>query len=112
MSILDKAESLTRTVQHALLAPRAALAPEYPPGAISSTFKPNGSVDPDDADYVAARKASFADWKLEVGGLVERPMSLSLAHAHRSPAMTASRAGAASASGRAPSSPRCSAPRA
>jgi DMSO/TMAO reductase YedYZ molybdopterin-dependent catalytic subunit len=79
MSILDKAESLTRAVQRALLAPRAALAREYPPGAISPTFKPNGSVDPDDPDYVAARQAGFADWKLEVGGLVEKPMSLSLA---------------------------------
>lgn len=78
LSILDGAESLTRTVQRALLAPRDALAPEYAPGAISSYFKPNGSTDPDDSDYVRARQASFADWKLEVGGLVERPMKLSL----------------------------------
>jgi DMSO/TMAO reductase YedYZ molybdopterin-dependent catalytic subunit len=79
MSVLDKAEALTMAAQRALLAPRLALAPEYPPGAISAYFKPNGSVDPDDPDYVAARRNGFADWRLEVGGLVERPMKLSLA---------------------------------
>jgi DMSO/TMAO reductase YedYZ molybdopterin-dependent catalytic subunit len=79
MSILDKAEGLTKAVQRALLAPRLALAPEYPPGAITPYFKPNGSIDPDDSAYVSARQAGFANWKLEVGGLVERPMSLSLA---------------------------------
>jgi DMSO/TMAO reductase YedYZ molybdopterin-dependent catalytic subunit len=79
MSILDKAEALTQGVQRALLSSRTALAPEYPQTAISSYFKPNGSVDPDDPDYVALRQGGFADWKLEVGGLVERPMKLSLA---------------------------------
>jgi DMSO/TMAO reductase YedYZ molybdopterin-dependent catalytic subunit len=79
MSILDKAEYLTEGVQRALLAPRLALAPEFSPGMITPTFKPNGSIDPDDPDYVALRQKGFADWKLAVGGLVERPMSLSLA---------------------------------
>ena len=79
MSFLDKAESLTEAAQRALLEPRLALAPEYPPGAITPYFKPNGSIDPDDPAYVSARQQNFADWKLEVGGLVERPMSLSLA---------------------------------
>ena len=79
MNVLDKAEALTKAAQRALLAPRLALAREYPPGAITRTFKPNGSIDPDDPDYVALRKGGFADWRLEVGGLVERPMKLSLA---------------------------------
>ena len=79
MSILDKAEWLTEGAQRALTAPRLAFAPEYPPGAISAYFKPNGSIDPDDPGYVAARQAGFSNWSLEVGGLVERPMKLSLA---------------------------------
>jgi DMSO/TMAO reductase YedYZ molybdopterin-dependent catalytic subunit len=79
MSFLDKAERLTETVQRTLLAPRFTLAPEYSPGAITPYFKPNGSIDPDDPAYVSARQQNFAGWKLEVGGLVERPMSLSLA---------------------------------
>jgi DMSO/TMAO reductase YedYZ molybdopterin-dependent catalytic subunit len=78
LSILDKAEALTRAVQRALV-PRTALAVEYPQSAITPYFKPNGSIDPDDPDYVALKQKNFADWKLEVGGLVERPMKLSLA---------------------------------
>jgi DMSO/TMAO reductase YedYZ molybdopterin-dependent catalytic subunit len=87
-SVLDAAENLTRTIQRALLAPRAALAPEYSAADISPGFKPNGSVDPDDADYVAARDDHFAHWKLEVGGLVERPAQLSLAELRLLPART------------------------
>ena len=79
MTFLDQAERLTEAAQRALLEPRLALAPEYSPGAITPYFKPNGSIDPDDPAYVSARQQNFAGWKLEVGGLVERPMSLSLA---------------------------------
>ncbi len=86
ISILDEAEKLTKTVQRALLAPRDALATEYEPGAISAFFKPNGSTDPEDAAYVAARQTNFADWKLEVGGLVERPVKFSLSDLRALPA--------------------------
>jgi DMSO/TMAO reductase YedYZ molybdopterin-dependent catalytic subunit len=79
LSILEKAEVVTKAVQRALLGPETAMAREFPPGAISAYFKPNGSIDPDDADYVALRQGGFKDWNLEVGGLVERPMKLSLA---------------------------------
>ena len=79
MGILDRAEALTLAAQRALFAPRLALAREYSPGSITPYFKPNGSVDPEDPAYVALRQGGFADWKLEVGGLVERPMKLSLA---------------------------------
>jgi DMSO/TMAO reductase YedYZ molybdopterin-dependent catalytic subunit len=87
-SILDAAEDLTLRVQRALLAPRDALAPEYRPEDISTTFKPNGSTDPDDPDYVKARDEKFVNWKLEVGGLVERPMQLSLADLRGMPSRT------------------------
>ncbi len=86
MKVLDKAEILTEAAQRALLAPRLALAPEYPPGAISRNFKPNGSIDPDDPGYVALRQNGFADWRLDVGGLVERPMKLSLQELRALPA--------------------------
>ena len=73
----------------ALLSPRTALAPEFPQSAISAYFKPNGSIDPDDPAYVALRRSGFADWKLEVDGLVERPMKLSLADLRQLPSRTA-----------------------
>ena len=72
---------------------------------ISTYFRPNGSIAPDDPDYQDAVANNFADWKLEVGGLVENPLKLSLAdlralpRAPRSPATIASKAGAASANG-------------
>ena len=59
-------------------APRRARAGIWP-GDISPSFKPNGSVDPDDADYVKARDSQFVDWKLVVDGLVDYPLQLSLA---------------------------------
>ena len=86
LSVLDSAEALTQAAQRALLAPREALAREYTRADISTFFKPNGSIDPDDADYVAARDAGFADWKLSVGGLVERPLEFSLADLRALPA--------------------------
>jgi DMSO/TMAO reductase YedYZ molybdopterin-dependent catalytic subunit len=87
-SVLDAAETLTRTVQRAFLAPREALAPEYGPADISPSFKPNGSVDPDDPDYVQARDERFINWKLDIGGLVDRPIQLSLAELGQMPART------------------------
>lgn len=81
------AEALTYRVQR-LVVPREALAPEYEVADISPDFKPNGSIDPAAADYVALRDDGFADYRLEVGGLVERPLSLSLADLRARPART------------------------
>ena len=88
LSILDSVENLTRRVQRALLAPRDALAPEYSPADLSKTFKPNGSTDPDDPDYVKNRDEQFANWKLDVGGLINNPMQLSLAELRGLPSRT------------------------
>ena len=85
-SVLEAAENLTRTAQRALLAPREALAPEYGPADLSPGFKPNGSTDPDDPDYVKARDENFVHWKLDVGGLVDKPTQLSLADLRQLPA--------------------------
>ena len=81
------AEALTYRVQR-LVIPREALAPEYAITDISPDFKPNGSVDPSASDYVALRDGGFADYRLEIGGLVERPLSLSLAELRQRPSRT------------------------
>lgn len=86
-SLLVSAEELTRRAQR-LLIPREALAPEYDVREISKDFKPNGSISPAAADYVALRDAGFADYRLEVAGLVERPLSLSLAELRARPSRT------------------------
>jgi DMSO/TMAO reductase YedYZ molybdopterin-dependent catalytic subunit len=85
-SVLEAAENLTLGAQRALLAPREALAREYGPADLSPGFKPNGSTDPDDPDYVKARDENFVNWKLEIGGLVDTPMQLSLADLRQLPA--------------------------
>ena len=71
-----------------MLAPRDALAPEYSPADLSQTFKPNGSTDPDDPDYVKDRDEQFANWKLDVGGLIDNPIKLSLADLRDLPSRT------------------------
>jgi DMSO/TMAO reductase YedYZ molybdopterin-dependent catalytic subunit len=88
LSILDAAETLTRSVQRALLGSRDALAREYSEADISKVFKPNGSTEPDDPDYAAARKENFANWRLVVDGLVDTPLQLSLAELRQLPART------------------------
>ncbi len=85
--ILDSAETLTRATQRALLAPQA-LAREYSEAELSTEFKANGSTDPDDDNYKAHAANGFADWKLVVGGLVERPLELSLAELRAMPSRT------------------------
>ena len=70
-------EGLTRRAQR-LLIPRDALAPIYSRAEISADFRANGSVDPAAADYKALTDNGFADYRLIIDGLVERPLSLSL----------------------------------
>jgi DMSO/TMAO reductase YedYZ molybdopterin-dependent catalytic subunit len=85
--VLDSAENLTRVAQRALLTPKA-LAREYSEAELSPDFKANGSTNPDDPAYVAHVKNGFADWKLSVGGLVERPLELSLTELRAMPSRT------------------------
>jgi DMSO/TMAO reductase YedYZ molybdopterin-dependent catalytic subunit len=87
IGFLASAEGLTRRVQR-LVVNRKALAAEFKPADISTDFRPNGSVDPADADYVALRDKGFADYRLVVDGLVDRPLSLSLADLRALPSRT------------------------
>jgi DMSO/TMAO reductase YedYZ molybdopterin-dependent catalytic subunit len=74
---LDGAETLTRRVQGALLG-RTALAQEFPASAISRDFRANGSTSPDSDEYHQHAANGFKDWRIEIGGLVEHPLSLSM----------------------------------
>jgi DMSO/TMAO reductase YedYZ molybdopterin-dependent catalytic subunit len=87
VSLLDRAETVTRMVQRAITG-STALAPEYSAAQISKEFRANGTTDPEDADYQALAQNGFADWRLEIGGLVERPTRLSLAELRALPART------------------------
>ena len=73
---------------HRLLTDREALAPEYPRSAISPFFRGNGSTDPQNGDYQDQAAEDFANWRLEVGGLVRNPLSLSLENIRKLPQRT------------------------
>ena len=85
--ILDSAEGWTRGAQRALL-DAGDLAPEYSPADLSPVFRANGSTAPDSQQYQALAANGFADWRLSVAGLVERPGQFSLADLRALPART------------------------
>jgi sulfoxide reductase catalytic subunit YedY len=74
---LMAAERLTMRSQRLLMGD--ALAPEFTRADIRQSQHPNGSTDPRTDEYVSLAARGFADYHLTVGGLVARPLSLSLA---------------------------------
>ena len=74
---MARANELTMAMQRGVL-DRDALAQEFSRTDIRQPQRPNGVTDPQDADYLALKAAEFSAYRLEVGGLVERPLSLSL----------------------------------
>ena len=87
VAFLQSAEGLTRRAQR-LFVDRKALAREFSHADISPDFRPNGSISPADEDYVALKTAGFSDYRLVIDGLVEKPLSLSLADLRAQPSRT------------------------
>lgn len=87
IQVLSRGESLTRTVQ-SLVSPRRALAQEFTEADRSTVFPSNGTSNPQDAEYQDLVKGGFADWRLRIDGLVERPAALALAELRALPART------------------------
>jgi DMSO/TMAO reductase YedYZ molybdopterin-dependent catalytic subunit len=86
-SVLTSAEKLTMGAQR-LITDRTALAREFSAADMSPVFRANGTRMPDSAAYRALLANSFADYALEVTGLVARPLRLSLAQLLALPART------------------------
>jgi DMSO/TMAO reductase YedYZ molybdopterin-dependent catalytic subunit len=84
---LGLAERLDLRVQRFLAGERG-LAPEYPASMIDETFRPNGSTNPQAPRYRQLAAAQFRDWRLEITGMVDNPLSLSLAELQALPART------------------------
>ena len=85
--LLGAGERVTHRVQRTLTL-RGALAREFPESARSAVFPPNGTSEPTAPAYQTLAANGFADWRLEVRGLVERPARFSLAELRRLPART------------------------
>jgi len=67
---------------------RNALAREYGENDLSPDFRTNGSTRPESDEWAAHARNGFANWRLQVGGLVETPRSFSMAELRAFPART------------------------
>ncbi len=85
--LIGSSEILTRASQRAILSERT-LAQEFTEADLSPVFKANGTTFPEDAAYKALAQNGFADWRLQVGGLVEWPGEFSLDDLRGMPART------------------------
>jgi DMSO/TMAO reductase YedYZ molybdopterin-dependent catalytic subunit len=85
--VLNVGEHLSQSIQNTI-SPRRSMAQEFGEADLSPTFRSNGTSNPRDSTYQALAQNAFADWRLQVEGLVERPMSFSLAQLRAMPART------------------------
>jgi DMSO/TMAO reductase YedYZ molybdopterin-dependent catalytic subunit len=64
------------------------MAQEFAEADLSPTFRSNGTAMPADPRYAALAADQFAAYRLEIGGLVEEPVSLSLSELRALPSRT------------------------
>src|SRR5215216_1394972 len=75
--VLSAGEKLSEAAQK-LVTGRKSMAQEFSEADLSPTFRSNGTAEPDSEAYAALSVKGFADYKLEVSGLVASPRSFSL----------------------------------
>jgi DMSO/TMAO reductase YedYZ molybdopterin-dependent catalytic subunit len=85
-ALMQGAEHLTMAAQRLMLGDR--LAPEFTAADIRQGQHPNGSVAVDTDEYLALQAGGFRDYRLEVTGLVEQPLSIPYATLTALPART------------------------
>lgn len=83
VDVLGLAEPLSQRTQRLLTGRR--LVAEFPRSMISPVFRPNGSIDPQTPEYLALKADGFRGYRLQVRGLVERPLEFSLDALHALP---------------------------
>ena len=85
--LLGSAEGLSNVAQH-LVTSRKSMAQEFTETDLSPNFRSNGTSNPNSAKYAALAEDSFAEWVLEVDGLVAQPMKFTLAQLRTMPSRT------------------------
>jgi len=85
--ILSMGEVMNQHSQRALT-DRDALAREFTRADLSPVFRANGSRTGDGPAYSAHVATGFRDWRIQVSGLVRRPLSLSMADIRAVPQRT------------------------
>jgi DMSO/TMAO reductase YedYZ molybdopterin-dependent catalytic subunit len=87
VDVLKSAQHLNRSI-HKLVPGRKAMAQEFTEADIAPHFRGNGTTEPNSKKYLAQAKDGFSAWKLDVSGLVENPMSFTLADLKALPSRT------------------------
>jgi len=85
--LIHSEDRLHRSLQQALTNP-STLAPEYRPEQMSPVFRANGSLNPGGELYNGWVADNFQSYRLVIDGLVNRPLSLSMAQIKSMPART------------------------
>ena len=85
--VLSAGETVSAAVARAVTS-RKSMAQEFSEADRSPTFRSNGTAEPDSDDYRAFAAGGFADYRLDVGGLVLQPASFSLAELRALPSRT------------------------
>lgn len=85
-ALFASTEGLTMGAQRLLAG--GALAPEYTEADIRQGQRPNGSTNPTGAEYLALKAGGFREYRLQVTGLVDAPLSLSYAEITALPTRT------------------------
>ncbi len=85
-AIVQSSEAATQRWQR--LIGRNGLAQEFSAADMSPIFKVNGTQEPMEPEYQAHKAEDFANWKLAIAGLVNKPLDLSLAQLRSMPART------------------------
>ena len=85
--VLAVGEQASDAAAH-LVTSRKSMAQEFTEADRSPTFRSNGTAEPDSDDYRTLAGNAFADYRLEVGGLVLQPASFSLAELRALPSRT------------------------
>ena len=86
-NFFKSAEALSFGLQRAMLSGQR-MAREFSPEQMSPVFRANGSLNPQNPEYIALRDGNFAGYRLVVDGLVGSPQSLSLAQLMALPSRT------------------------
>jgi DMSO/TMAO reductase YedYZ molybdopterin-dependent catalytic subunit len=86
-NFMEGANALTYRAQR-LLGGGYTLAQEFTEADIRQPQRPNGVTSPDDATYKGLLANDFADWRLEVTGLVQKPLSLTRTEIMNMPSRT------------------------
>jgi len=85
--VLGVGEKASSLVAHAVTS-RTSMAQEFTEADRSPTFRSNGTAEPDSDAYRSLAANAFADYRLEVGGLVAQPASYGLLELRALPSRT------------------------